>query len=50
MNSRRNFFRTSALIAGATALPGKNLLASTDDVVQTTATTTGKLPYKKHLR
>jgi hypothetical protein len=45
MNSRRNFFKKTALLAGATALPLTKALAQ-DDVVQTTATTTGKLPYK----
>lgn len=45
MDSRRDFFKKSALIAGATALPVSRLRA-TDEVVQTTATTYGKLPYK----
>jgi hypothetical protein len=45
MNSRRNFFKKTALLAGATALPIPKILAA-DDVVQTSATTTGKLPYK----
>ncbi len=45
MNSRRNFFRKTALIAGVSALPIPKLLAD-DDVVKTNATTTGKLPYK----
>ena len=44
MNSRRDFFRKSVLLAGATAMPVIKVLA--DDPVQTTATTTGKLPYK----
>ena len=46
MNSRRDFFRKTALIAGASAIPMPRLLAAGDDVVQTSATTTGKLPYK----
>lgn len=44
MSSRRDFFMKSALLAGATAMPGVKVLA--DDTVPTTATTTGKLPYK----
>jgi hypothetical protein len=44
MNSRRDFFRKTALIAGATALPCAKVLA--DDPVVSSATTSGKLPYK----
>src|SRR5512137_459511 len=44
MNSRRNFFRKTALFAGAAAFPATRIFA--DDPVQTTATTTGKLPFK----
>ncbi len=45
MNSRRNFFRNAALLAGATTLPLPKVMAE-NEVVQTSATTTGKLPYK----
>jgi len=38
MNSRRDFFRKSALIAGAAAFPAVKTMA--DDPVQTIATTT----------
>ncbi|MGQ8336996.1 MGH1-like glycoside hydrolase domain-containing protein [Sunxiuqinia sp. A32] len=44
MNSRRDFFRKSALLAGAAALPTSQTLA--DDPVKTVATTTGDLPFK----
>ncbi len=44
MTSRCNFFRKTALFAGAAAFPAAKVLE--DDPVQTTATTTGKLPFK----
>ncbi|HZK97908.1 MAG TPA: hypothetical protein VFC67_27140 [Prolixibacteraceae bacterium] len=45
MSSRRDFFMKTAMIAGATAFPGIKVMA--DDPVQTTATTTVKLLFKK---
>ena len=45
MNSRRNFFKKTALLAGAAAIPVPKIMAA-DDVLQTSATTTGRLPYK----
>lgn len=45
MSSRCDFFLKTAMIAGAPAFPGIKVMA--DDPVQTTATTTVKLLFKK---
>lgn len=46
MNTRREFFKRTALAAGAATLPVSFVKAATDDPVVSSATTTGKLPYK----
>ena len=46
MSSRRNFFKKTALAAGAAAMPVSIVKSMGSEQPVSSATTTGKLPYK----